>query len=257
MKVIRYSIIVLLTIVILISGCIFNKPDSNNLDCNATFNETAGNSNESYNLSVAVYVAGSKNYQVSYSNEQIKNIINGANEIWRNYKIRFLIEGDINRSFENILDDDVVEVGENHHNYDIDGEYLGKIVIPEQSYKKINIIFINRFKCKPLSQSFFQIEEQCVDGKKIDNSTIFPKLVIVSKKLGSTKDVSNASWNLAHEMGHVLIDSGLNETDTRYNLMTHNQCIKEKYHPNLLNQTQVDMVIREVNRFLNETRQND
>ena len=68
-----------------------------------------------------------------------------------------------------------------------------------------------------------------------ENKSIY--LVVVAA------DTKNVTWNLAHEFGHILGNLDYSYYSGEFNLMTNSGCIKEKFYPTLLDQSQVNIAL--------------
>lgn len=188
-------------------------------------------------LKIDLYIAESQKYKVKYNDSDIKEILDGVNEIWKNYNITFEIRN-ITRVAN--LEDNVVYTDSNSINEIYN---LTKTVIKNDSLINdtiIDVIFVKEFDQNWFDKYFRGINNEAItyrglNNVKIGNGTrnISVYLVVISEQ------GMNVSWDLAHEMGHVL---GLVHfhPDNKYNLMT-NGCNKQKY-PTTLNQNQINTV---------------
>jgi len=76
--------------------------------CEVRFKDTPTRAKEFYKVPLDVYVLNSPTYPVNLSDEDIRAIIEGASNIWKQYGIEFFVFGAINRSITNLADNDVL-----------------------------------------------------------------------------------------------------------------------------------------------------
>ena len=193
--------------------------------------------NETINLKLDIYVAENDQNKINISDEEIRLVAENVNKIWNAYGINF----NINRLERFIVNNNLVH-GENIKELAND---VGKGHLYKDEDKNIDVILIPEFKTRLWILdlgNLFGLEGFYLDSFPSDNRTI--SLIVIG-----TNDVKNETWVIAHELGHLLGSYDYPYYSGQFNLMTHSGCIKERYHPTILNQNQVDSAIRNAKTF--------
>lgn len=189
--------------------------------------EPKGNTNETHNLLLDVYLVNLKNYD----EEDVSHLIDSTNNIWKEYNISFYVnsvtkinnsnlakliindENELYKFFKNAVDDKLLE------------DDIIDLIIIEKIFEKQNILLWPYLSDGTEGQGL----------KNIKNKTV--NIILLSF------NAKNISWNLAHETGHILglLDKAF--YSGQMNLMTHTGCIKDNYYPIILNQSQLDTIL--------------
>lgn len=189
--------------------------------CYVEYEGQKGISNGTYILLLDFYLGNVENF----SERNITQLVENVNKIWNNYGIYFKINSISRVNISVIYTDKLKNVT--------------KSALKDKLYDKIiDVVIIEKFleKGKFLLWDYeYESSREGVGFKGMNKKEVNLVLLTVKGK--------NISWNLAHEIGHLL---GL--VDKAYysgilNLMTHSGCIKEKFYPTILNQKQVNIAL--------------
>lgn len=213
--------------------------------CEVKFKDTPARAREFYKVPLDVYVLNSPTYPVSWSDEEIHAMVEGASAIWKQYGIEFLVLRAINRSIAALADEDVLIGISGNQTRDV--TMLGKKVLGDMIYDAnsnvIKVFYVRSFYNRTvylvdiLGIKLIHLGENIAGGIGLNGQGISAAFVGYDK---------NMSWALAHELGHVLNNKDISEYSGRYNLMNHSGCIKERYHPTVLNEEQYENVLKKI-----------
>jgi hypothetical protein len=184
-----------------------------------------GISNETHKLLVDVYLLDN-----SKDKTWIEKTLNETNSIWNEYGISIYMNN------ITILDTTQELIISNPENVDFLNKYLG-----EKMYDNTIDLVIAKglsVKRKFLIWDFKTKETEGQGLKSIPETNITGlNLIWISS------ETKNVSWDLAHELGHILGNLDKAAYTGEFNLMTHGGCVRDDYYPTILNQKQVDNVI--------------
>ena len=172
-------------------------------------------------------------------------MVQGASNIWKQYGIELFVLGAVNRSITNLADNDVL-IGISGDQIK-DATMLGKKALGDGIYDAnsnvIKVFYVRSFYngtvylIDILGIKLIPLGENIAGGIGLNGQGISSAFVGYDK---------NMSWALAHELGHVLNNRDISEFSGRYNLMNHSGCIKERYHPTILNEDQYENVLEKI-----------
>jgi len=201
-------------------------------ECPVRYMDSPGVSNIPVKIDTNIYIVNTRSHDTRLTANNISLLLNDVNRIWGQYNFSFNVR---NITIHN-LDDKVGYVTSD----DSDLFKLTKQVIGNDVHNRntteLDIILIQQFK--GIQLFFVEFLGSATEGRGLRGLNDKPVNLIVV-----TINSKNISWNLAHEIGHILGSLDKSEFVGEYNLMTHQGCVKNLYYPTLLNQTEINTAV--------------
>lgn len=185
--------------------------------------DSKGITNESYTIFVDVYLLDSDRNE-SWVNE----ILNGTNKIWNEYGIYIYLRNVTSLKLSENLVVSCPEI-----------ENFLSTNLTNRLYDNIPDIFIARKLLIKRRLIFWDFHTEAMEGQGLKSVCNIKNVNVI----WISSNVKNVSWNLAHEMGHILGLIDKTYFFGEFNMMTNSGCIKANYFPTILNQEQVNIVI--------------